>query len=351
MYILKNANARPFLKWAGGKGQLLTQLEVNFPQKLKEHKVKKYVEPFLGGGAVFFELNKHYQFEQVILNDFNVELIITYKVIRDSVNDLISKLSVMESSFLEKNREQREAMYYEIRSLFNLEKRTIDYSKPSQDWITHASNLIFLNKTCFNGLYRLNSKGDYNVPFGDNKNPTICDKDNLKNVNLALQGVTLLHGDFELLTDYIDKDTFVYMDPPYRPLSGTSSFNNYQKSPFNDDSQKRLAAWYTKLHNDKKASLMLSNSDPTNTDPTDTFFEELYKQFSITKLSASRAINSKGNGRGSINELLITNEALLNEEESKSIPKIEPETAIYNCIPKNQIVADTTQNVLSKSFL
>lgn len=309
---MRNTDARPFLKWAGGKGQLLAQLEANFPKKLTGGKIKRYVEPFIGGGAVFFELNKHYQFEQVVLNDFNVELITTYQVIRDSVNDLISRLSAMEHVFLEKDIKQRKNMFYEIRDLFNREKKTIDYSKPSDDWIVHAANIMFLNRTCFNGLYRLNSKGDYNVPFGDNKNPTICDEANLKNVSLALQGVTLVYGDFEQLTNYIDAATFVYMDPPYRPLGGTSSFNSYQKSPFNDDSQKRLAAWYCRLHNEKKASLMLSNSDPSNTDPADTFFEELYKQFTITKVTASRAINSKGSGRGAISELLIINEVQLN---------------------------------------
>lgn len=127
-------------------------------------------------------------------------------------------------------------MYYEIREKFNDEKKNIDYSNITPEIISHSANLIFLNKTCFNGLYRLNRKGGYNVPFGDNKNPTICDVKNLENVSGALQGVTLVHGDFEELTAYIDEYTFVYMEAPYRPLSGTSSFNSYAKSPFNDDS-------------------------------------------------------------------------------------------------------------------
>ena len=304
---MKNIYARPFLKWAGGKGQLLQRIQDNAPLELGEGKIKTYVEPFIGGGAVFFELNKKYDFDKIILNDYNVELIIAYKTIRDNVDELILHLTELEKSFLSKEKDGREEMFYNIRKEFNEEKKNVDYSEVSKEIIKHSANLIFLNKTCFNGLYRLNSKGEYNVPFGDYKNPTICDEENLRNVNLALQGVTLVHGDFEELTEHIDNNTFVYMDPPYRPLSGTASFNNYQKAPFNDDSQKRLASWFHSLNVEKKALLMLSNSDPKNTDPTDCFFDDLYKQFEIIRVSASRAINSKGSSRGAVNELLITN--------------------------------------------
>lgn len=304
---MRNLEARPFLKWAGGKTQLLSQIKEHYPQKLVQGKIKKYAEPFVGGGAVFFELCKSFEFEQIILNDYNEEIVLVYKVIQNNVEDLIAHLQQIEAQYLKLSLENQKVMFYSIRDKFNEEKKTIDYKNFSYNWIGHAANLIFLNKTCFNGLYRLNKKGLYNVPFGKHKKPTICDSENLKNVGIALKGVTLLQGDFEQLTNYIDDSTFVYMDPPYRPLSNTASFNDYSDSPFNDDSQRRLAAWY-KLLNNKQAALMLSNSDPTNTDSEDTFFEDLYKPFNINKVSASRAINSKGSGRGNISELLITNE-------------------------------------------
>ncbi|HHU49266.1 MAG TPA: DNA adenine methylase [Clostridiales bacterium] len=302
-----NNNARPFLKWAGGKSQLLSQIKEYFPDKLKKGKLTKYVEPFTGGGAVFFEVSKSFSFEQIVLNDINEELILTYKVIRDSVDELILKLERLEERYSSLTMENKQKMYYEIREQFNNNKHSINLKNPTVNEVDVASHMIFLNKTCYNGLYRLNSKGGFNVPFGKYKSPTICDKINLLNVSRSLQGVILLNVDFEQLTDYIDENTFVYMDPPYRPLSDTSSFNSYQKSPFNDESQRRLANWYRLLNNKIGASLMLSNSDPTNTDPKDTFFEDLYKGFNIYKVFASRAINSRGNERGAISELLITN--------------------------------------------
>lgn len=301
-----NSKAKPFLKWAGGKTQLLQQIKEHYPKELSEGKLTKYVEPFLGGGAVFFELNKTFDFEEVILNDISTELIITYKVIQNKIEELIDELNKLETEYMNKSFENKEIMFYEIRERFNHQKHTIDLEEFSSDWISLASKMIFLNKTCFNGLYRVNKKGDFNVPFGKYKSPNICDTENLRNVHLALKDVILLNKDFEELTDYIDENTFVYMDPPYRPLNGTSSFNDYQKSSFNDESQIRLAKWFRTLDS-KNAYLMLSNSDPTNTDPNDLFFEELYSGYQIHKVTASRAINSKGSGRGAINELLIVN--------------------------------------------
>lgn len=309
---MKVAQARPFLKWAGGKSQLLDQLELNYPQKLMEGKISRYVEPFVGGGAVFFELIKKYEFSEVFLNDINEDLMLCYKVIRDNSDDLIEQLHKLEKKYLSKDLEQKEVMFYEIRDLFNKEKVGFDYYNNSKKCVDLCAKLIFLNKTCFNGLYRLNRKGGYNVPFGKHKNPTICDKENLNNIRKVLQDVVLLAYDFEKLSEYINENTFVYMDPPYRPLNKTSSFNSFQKFPFNDEYQKRLAKWYSQMHN-KGALLILSNSDPTNTNSEDLFFEELYKDFTIIKVRASRVINSKGTGRGLIRELLITNEEQLNK--------------------------------------
>jgi DNA adenine methylase len=304
---LSNTIAKPFLKWAGGKGQLLEKLDEHFPPEMRDGKIKKYVEPFLGGGALFFYLISKFNFEEIILNDINRECILTYKVIQNNVEKLIELLSQMESNFLSMNDEQRKIIYYEQRDIFNEEKMKIDYAYFTEQWIEHAARMIFLNKTCFNGLYRQNSKGQFNVPMGNYKNPTICDEKNLRAVCKGLKGVKLLNGDFQNLINYIDENTFVYMDPPYRPLNNTSNFSGYSKEPFNDESQIRLSKWFKELSDNKKAKLMLSNSDPTNSDPEDDFFDKLYAEFKIDRVTAVRAINSKGSGRGAIRELIITN--------------------------------------------
>ncbi|SHH74508.1 DNA adenine methylase [Clostridium grantii] len=301
-----NKRAKPFLKWAGGKTQLLEQLQENYPDKLKNGEVKKYIEPFIGGGAVFFSLVSQYNFEQVILNDINEEVILTYKVIQNNVEELIEYLLKVENEYLESEMEKKEEIFYGHREAFNKEKLEIDYENYSEQWISHAARMIMLNKTCFNGLYRLNRKGLYNVPFGKRKSVTICDFDNLRAVSEALEGVTFVTGDFENLTEYIDKGSFVYLDPPYRPLSNTASFTDYSKVSFNDESQIRLAEW-TKLLDSRGALFMLSNSDPTNADENDKFFDDLYSDFTIDRVHASRMINSKGTGRGKVREILVKN--------------------------------------------
>lgn len=305
--MAKGTEAKPFLKWAGGKGQLIDTLKKYFPKKLQEGKIRTYIEPFLGGGALFFYLIERFEFEEIILNDINKECILTYRIVQNNVDELISLLETMEDSYIGKDDLSRQEMFYNIRKTFNEEKKVIDYYSCSRECIRHAAHMIFLNRTCFNGLYRENSKGEYNVPMGKYKKPLICDSENLAAASKALKGVKLITEDFEELTDYADENTFIYMDPPYRPLSITSSFNEYYKEAFNDDSQKRLCEWYKTLSNDKKALLMLSNSDPTNTNPDDSFFDELYKGFNINRVSAIRAINSKSSGRGAVRELLITN--------------------------------------------
>jgi DNA adenine methylase len=304
---LSDLNARPFLKWAGGKNQLLAQFQNYYPQKLLQGKVKRYIEPFLGGGAVFFFLQSQYNFEEIILNDINEELILTYYVAQNNVNELIEQLEILENRYLEGDMIKKEEIFYEQRELFNIEKKTLNYNMFSNEWIDHASKMIFLNKTCFNGLYRQNKKGEYNVPFGKRKKVTICDKDNLIAVNSALKKVNLLIGDFENVTNFIDENSFLYIDPPYRPLNETSSFNDYSKIPFDDESQKRLADWVRIVVDKKGACFMLSNSDPKNVNGNDNFFEDIYKGYNIVRVKATRNINSKGSGRGEINELLIYN--------------------------------------------
>lgn len=303
-----NNNAKPFIKWAGGKNQLLDQFNDYFPERLKNGEIKKYVEPFVGGGAVFFYLNSIYNFEKVVLNDINEEIVITYKVLQNNVYEIIQFLNEIQKSYLALDSlDKKSEFYYNERILYNSEKKSIDYTTYNNQWIEHAGRMIFLNKTCFNGLYRLNRKGEYNVPFGKHKSPTIFDEKNLIQVSKTLENVILISGDFENVSDHIDSQTFIYVDPPYRPLSATSSFNDYSKEPFNDESQVRLAKWIKNMNN-KGAAFMLSNSDPKNVDEKDTFFDELYKEYNISRVYAGRAINSKGNSRGKISELLILNE-------------------------------------------
>jgi len=301
--------AKPVYKWAGGKGQLLPQFESLYPEQLLRNEIKTYVEPFVGGGAVFFELASRFDFERIVLNDVNEVLMLTYTVIRDDVESLISILSELEKEYLSLDAENRVKRYYEIRGLFNREKKNLNYGQFDSASVLHVAHSIFLNKTCFNGLYRLNKKGEFNVPVGRYANPTICNAQNLYDVSSALQGVELLCGDFEKMTEYIDSDTFVYIDPPYRPLNVTSSFTSYQKDDFDDDDQVRLANWFRKIDKEKRAFLMLSNSNPKNTNPDDDFFERIYEGYNVTEVSATRQINSKSSLRGAISELVIRNYA------------------------------------------
>mgnify|MGYP003878188257 CR=1 FL=1 len=296
---------KPFIKWAGGKGQLIPIISNNLPVELKENKIKKYIEPFVGGGAVLFYLLQNYSFEQIIINDINEDLINLYRVIKSRVSELIFELKKISDEYLVLDNENRKNYYYAIRDKYNQELL---------DKLKKSAYFIFLNKTCFNGLYRVNKKGEFNVPYGKYANPLILDENNLLNVSKNLQNVQILNGDFEIIESYVDEDTFVYFDPPYRPLNTTSSFTSYQTNDFNDEEQRRLATFYHKLNN-KGAKLMLSNSDPKNVDENDDFFELLYKsndikgseKISINRIEASRSINSKGNGRGKIYELLILN--------------------------------------------
>lgn len=304
---LEQLRAKPFLKWAGGKSQLLSQFEKFYPPELKAGKIDKYVEPFVGSGAVFFDIAQKYSINSFFLYDVNVELIIAYKVIQRSVEDLIDQLYTLSKSYKALDSEGRKVFFYEIRKKYNDQRKEIDYSHYSDNWISRAAMLIYLNRTCFNGLFRLNDKGEFNVPHGSYKNPRILDGENLANVAKVLQSAEIQAGDFEVCTSVVDERTFVYFDPPYRPISPTSSFTSYSRFDFGDDEQKRLARFAAKLGREHLAKLMLSNSDPTNEDPSDKFFEFLYQGFTIHTVSANRMINSNGDKRGRIRELLITN--------------------------------------------
>ncbi len=296
-------DCRPVLKWAGGKGQLLDQIEQKLPLKLKMGGIKRYIEPFVGGGAVFFDIYNNYNIQEAFLFDINPELVILYNVIKYDVEKLIIELTKIDTEY--KHTVDKKEYYYARRDEYNDLDKTVDANVYVAGFVRRASLTIFLNRTCFNGLFRVNSKNKFNVPMGKYINPRILDAANLRNVSEALQIATIVHADFSKVTDYVTADTFVYYDPPYRPIRQTSSFNSYAVGDFDDDEQKRLKSVFDACH--KNGALqMLSNSDPTNyTD--DLFFDDLYKDYKINRILAKRLINSKADGRDAIRELLITN--------------------------------------------
>ena len=272
------SKAQPFLKWAGGKGQLLKQYEAFFPLKFNN-----YIEPFVGGGAVFFHLYNTARVsngKRAILIDSNEELINCYLTIKADVNKLIRVLSNPKFK-------NEEGVYYKIRA------------EEPKNKFERAARAIYLNKTCFNGLYRVNSQNKFNVPFGGYKNPTICKSENLRAVSLALTNVEILLGDFEKCLDFAKRGDFIYFDPPYQPLNKTSSFTSYTKNSFGEGDQQKLCEVFKKLDK-RRCKVMLSNSDTP-------FIRKFYKDFKIETVFAKRAINCNGSGRGEITELVILN--------------------------------------------
>lgn len=251
---ISEKKVKPFLKWAGGKGQLLSEIEKYYP--FKNSHITKYAEPFVGGGAVLFDILSKYDLESIYISDINAELINTYRIIRDGIDELISMLIVMQDEFIPLNTEKRKAYYLEKRTRFNELKVNGNESIN----IEKAALMIFLNKTCFNGLFRVNRKGFFNVPMGAYKNPLICDEDNLRAVSEKLQNVTIVCGDYRQCSDFVDENTFVYFDPPYRPLTETAGFTAYTENPFNDKEQIELAQFVDELHR-KGAKVVVSNSE------------------------------------------------------------------------------------------
>ncbi|MGB9978538.1 DNA adenine methylase [Methanobacterium sp.] len=302
-----DSGAKPFLKWAGGKTQLLDEFDKRLPPEIKESKViKRYIEPFIGGGAMFFFLKRKYDIKESFLFDINPELIIAYKVIQKDYKALLDKLSEIKHKHLQKSEDKRKEHYYQIRDKYNKQIENFNYTSFNGEWIERVTYLIFLNKTCFNGLFRQNKKGGFNVPFGRYKNPSIYDEKNIIEVSNALKNTEIFYGDFTTSSKYIQKYNFVYFDPPYRPLNRTSSFTNYSKDGFFDEDQIRLAQFYEEMDK-REAYLMLSNSDPKNKDINDHFFDDLYKNYNINRVPAKRHINSNASKRGEISELIITN--------------------------------------------
>ena len=301
------SEARPFLKWAGGKGQLISQIKDLLPSEfVKTRHIEKYFEPFVGGGAVFFWLSQHYQIKKAYLCDINPEIVTAYQTIRDSVHKLIKNLKGLESEYLSLHKLERENFYYSRREEYN----ALLSKKGGNGFIRRTALMIFLNKTCFNGLFRVNSRGLFNVPSGRYENPTICDTENLLAVHAALECAEIECRDFAHCLKKADNQSLVYFDPPYRPISKTASFTGYIKNGFADEEQIRLKEVCDRL-TEIGAKIILSNSDPKNIDPHDHFFDDLFKHnYKIRRLAATRMINCNAEKRGVIKEILVRNYAL-----------------------------------------
>jgi DNA adenine methylase len=304
---MANTIPKPFLKWAGGKGQLLDKLESRLPPELKSRgKISFYAEPFVGGGAFYFHLHSKYIIKNSLINDLNIELITTFERLQKNPSALIVRLREISNEFHSLSSEEQKKYYYEnLRKPFN--QNIITKHSEASEKLETAALTIALNKTCFNGLFRKNSKGEFNVPMGRYTNPRILDEENLKTVSKVLKkNTTILCGDYYDIEKYLKPRSLIYFDPPYRPLSTTSHFTKYAKDDFNDENQRELAQFFRKLHK-LGHFVMLSNSNPKNTNADDTFFEDLYNDFNIEEVEARRNINSKSSKRGKITELLITN--------------------------------------------
>ncbi len=296
---MENKIAKPFLKWAGGKTQLISEIEKALPFQFTKSKFT-YLEPFVGSGAIlFWMLNNFPNMEKAVINDINADLINTYKTIASKPKELISVLEILQNEYhsLDLKELEKKEYYYEKRELYNT--RNTEKS-------TQAALFIFLNRTCFNGLYRVNRNNGYNVPMGSYKKPTICDRENILAVNKALQRVEILSGDYQKTIDFTNQNSLFYFDPPYKPLSQTSSFNSYAKDEFNDFEQIRLRDFCAKLDL-MGHQWILSNSDVKGKDMNDNFFDDLYSEFIINRVDAKRSINANPEKRGKLTELLITN--------------------------------------------
>ncbi len=291
--------AKPFIKWVGGKGQLLEQLDAKLPADFGNWQNVTYIEPFVGGGAMLFYMLQQYpNIHHAIINDINSDLTLCYQTVRDLPELLIESLQDIEHTYLSLKTEEK-------RKAFFLANRT-RYNKKGLQPIENTTLFFFLNRTCFNGLYRVNKSGAFNVPFGKYSNPIICDADTILRDSALLQRVEILTGDFEQTFNYAKDNTFFYFDPPYRPLSDTSSFNDYTKDAFNDDSQVRLKKYCDIIH-EAGYKFMLSNSDCKSKNEDDNFFDMLYGTYQIERVWATRSINSNPNKRGKLTEILVHN--------------------------------------------
>ena len=305
----KKLFARPFIKWAGGKTQLIPQLDKLLPApksgedfytRVRSGEYTTYVEPLVGSGAMLFYMMQRYPFRRGVICDCNEELINVYQCVKRSVNHLIDELGALQSKYDEQSTlDGKKGVYLLTRQSFNTTKLT----RPN--CYKKAAEFIFLNKTCFNGLYRVNSKGEFNVPFGQYETAMICDADNLKRCADILQRVDIYCGDFTKVEWDIEKGSFVYFDPPYRPLKGKNSFTAYDKEGFGDEEQNRLCEFFAQSGK-TGAAIMLSNS----ADENDTSLRNKYENtegLHVHEVLARRNINSKGDARGQIKEIVVVN--------------------------------------------
>lgn len=290
----RTIKAKPFIKWVGGKSQLIDQLEAKLPADFDNWENVTYIEPFVGGGAMlFYMLQTYSNIKSAIINDINADLITCYKVVKGNPSQLIDALQKVQKDYYAlKTEDLRKQFYMLMRAEFNTK---------ALDPIRNTTLFFFLNRTCFNGLFRVNKSGLFNVPFGRYETPTICDPDTIYADSKLLQNVEILTGDYQKTLAHASANTLFYLDPPYRPLNNTSSFNDYTKETFNDFAQQRLKAFCDKVEA-AGHKFMLSNSDCS-----DMFFDDLYSQYIIERVWASRSVNANPHKRGKLTEILVHN--------------------------------------------
>ena len=294
----KKIVAKPFVKWAGGKGNLLNALESHLPDDFGIQEKVTYIEPFVGGGAMLFHmLSTHPNIRRVVINDINKDLIRCYQLVKEAPSVLIELLKPFEQRYHELDEDERRDYYYEVRREYNNIELTADQ---------RAAHLIFLNHTCFNGLYRENANGGFNVPFGRYKKPKICNEEVIKADHEVLSKVDIYCGDYKSMFSHLGKGyNFVYFDPPYRPLLGSTNFKDYSKCSFGDKEQVELKSFCDRL-TAKGCKLMLSNSDSNNDDGS-SFFQSLYDGYTFEIVLAPRFINAYAERREKQTEMLIKN--------------------------------------------
>lgn len=294
MYEQQPMKAKPFVKWVGGKTQLIDQLEAMLPADFDQWENVTYIEPFVGGGAMlFYMLQTHSNIKSAVINDINSDLTTCYRVVRDQPAELIASLKEIQREYYALlSEEGRKQFFMRMRAEFNTK---------ALDPIRNTTLFFFLNRTCFNGLYRVNKSGLFNVPFGRYETPMICDPNTIYADSKLLQNVEILTGDYQQTLPYAKGNTLFYFDPPYRPLNHTSSFNDYTKEAFNDLAQCRLKEFCDQVEQ-AGYHFMLSNSDCQ-----DMFFDDLYTQYIIERVWASRSVNANASKRGKLTEILVHN--------------------------------------------
>ena len=286
--------AKPFVKWVGGKTQLIDQLEALLPADFDQWENVTYIEPFVGGGAMlFYMLQTHSNIKSAIINDINSDLTTCYQVVRDNPSRLVESLQEIQKEYYALRSEEERKQFFT--------RRRDEFNTKALDDVRNTTLFFFLNRTCFNGLYRVNKSGLFNVPFGRYETPMICDRNTIYADSKLLQNVEILTGDYQETLSHANGNTLFYFDPPYRPLNNTSSFNDYTKEAFNDFAQRRLKEFCDKVEQ-AGYHFMLSNSDCK-----DMFFDDLYAQYIIERVLASRSVNANASKRGKLTEILVHN--------------------------------------------